>query len=141
MSLARFNREFDKAMSVAVKGSEKAIQQGVDKLFTKIIMDTPVATGQLRGNWQTSIDAPTTAQLPGTLDKDGFSTAMKSKAIIRRFKFEGSSERTIFMSNNLDYANQIEFGQYSNQAPYGMVRVNVTQFKSEIDKAANKFRR
>lgn len=141
MGLSRFNREFDKAMTVSIKGSEKVIKEGVTKLFSKIIKDTPVDTGQLRGNWQTSLNTPITEELLGTLDLNGFKSISKVGAVISRLNFTGREEVKMFMSNNLGYANRIEFGQHSSQAPYGMVRINVLSFKTEIDKAANKFRR
>lgn len=137
MSIKQFNIEFDKAIKVVIEASEKAIKNSVTKLASDIINSTPVDTGQLRANWQVSINNPAPNVLLGRTDKSGVNTINKIKSKVKRFKLKGK-ESKIFLSNNLDYASRIEFGHHSQQAPQGMVRVNLVKFSETVRMEATK---
>ena len=46
-------------------------------------------------------------------------------------------ENKITLTNNLPYAQRLEYG-WSQQAPQGFVRVNVSRFQQLINEEANK---
>lgn len=138
VNLKRFEAEFQAAAQLAIQASEKTIQETSTKLLESIINSTPVKSGQLRGNWQVTLDAPSTKDLTGTTDTSGIKTVTKAKEAVSKFKVKPGTTRSIFMANNLDYATTIEYGQTSQQAPYGMVRINVSKFQAIVDKEAKR---
>lgn len=138
VDLKRFQIEFDRAAQLSIQASEKTIKETSAKLLESIINSTPVKSGQLRGNWQVTLDAPSTKDLTGTTDTSGIKTVTKAREAVSSFKVKPGSTRSIFMANNLDYATTIEYGQTSQQAPYGMVRINVSKFQAIVDKEAKR---
>ena len=84
---------------------------------TAVIDGTPVKTGALRGSWQGSIEAPILDSIP-RLDPSG----ELPKAQVASLPVSLSND--IYLANSLPYAERIEYG-YSQQAPAGMVRVNI----------------
>ncbi len=98
------------------------------KLFSAVIMDTPVDTGRLRGNWRISEEQPL-LQTRETVDKSGGPTINESSELIQATSGDGS----IFLSNSLPYAARIEFDGHSHtKAPEGMVRKNVARFNGLV---------
>ena len=136
-SLSDFNKEFDKATKLVITGTDNTIKGTTEQLLKSIILSTPVKTGQLRGNWQTTLESPSTHDLTGTTDPSGFKTIEHAVQAVSGYS-SAKGNGKIFMANNLDYANEIEYGQKSSQSPYGMVRINVAKFQEIIDSEAKK---
>ncbi len=102
--------------------------------FTKLVIEqTPVDTGRLRGNWQSSINQAKLSQI--TTQQRGLSGAASNQAQKALAQFELGD--IFFFTNNLPYARAVEFGLYPNPpkkgegktvggfsklAPQGMVR-------------------
>lgn len=126
----QFNVEWDRAILKAKKNIQKIIREASGELFADIILYTPVDTGALRGAWVASLNSPDLKDVD-TLDKVGADTAFKALYAISQFKVGD----TIYMANNKDYAEYIEYG-HSSQAPAGMVRVNIIRFNSILEKTA-----
>lgn len=118
------------------------------ELFKRIIKRTPVgnpaiwerfsappgyAGGRLRANWLANINS---APQGTTSDKD----KTGSKAIGQAAKVSGRAKLgdSIFLVNNLPYAGVIESGRHSKQAPLGMVRITVIEFKHIVRQLARK---
>lgn len=96
-----------------------------------IIMDTPVDTGRLRGNWQCGIGQKTEGQL-SVFDKSGGVTIARITSILSQLN---KNDVAIFY-NNLPYAYPIEFGHSTRKAPQGMVRKNLTNWGSRVSRIA-----
>ena len=126
----------------------------------QIIMRTPVDTGRLRGNWQFG-----TAEIPSGQvdDKDpasGFGGPTEKK--IWNSIADAKAGTIHYIVNNLPYAQVIEYGMYPNppkgalvsyglkkttthvdkvsggystQAPQGMVRITVMEYKQFLEGA------
>jgi hypothetical protein len=91
-------------------------------LFRSIIQDTPVDTGRLAGNWQSTLNSPAS----------GESSAMGKATAISGIN-PGKASDTAFLTNNLPYAARIEFEGWSHtKAPQGMVRRNVNRIAAII---------
>jgi hypothetical protein len=90
-------------------------------LFTAVIKDTPVDSGALQGNWQTSASSPSA----GIVDRTGADGATSEvKRVIQK-------PGVYYLTNNKPYAHRIEFDGWSHtKAPKGMVRINVRRIKS-----------
>lgn len=95
-------------------------------LFTQIIQRTPVDTGRARSNWQTTINTPASGNL-SSFDRNG-SNALSQAA---RIAATADGDDTIWLVNNLPYIIRLEYG-YSDQAPQGMLRLSVQQFRAAL---------
>ena len=106
--------------------SDTAVRMIALRMFSRIILKSPVLSGRFRGNWQLAIGS-----VPeGTLeldDKTGTATIAKGAATALGF----NAGETIFFANNLPYARRLEEG-YSQQAPAGMVALTVQEFQSIV---------
>ena len=128
-----FVLDLSKFTDKAVANSEKVFRGSSISLFSNIIKRTPVKTGRLRGNWQTDINQPSV----GTLDRNGATPAI-SEAVSKVNK--ATLDDSIFLVNNLPYANAIENGSSTTQAPEGMVKVSIAEFQREVDKQARQLK-
>lgn len=114
-------------------------------LSRRVILRTPVDSGQARFNWQASIGSPASGKLDGD-DRTGSGAISKAASVT-----VNASGSIFFLTNNMPYINKLEFGGYpspspsgktsggySTQAPAGMVRVTIREFQSIVTKEANK---
>lgn len=116
-----FERAVERFGIEALVRVDKVRRASILELFSLVIDETPVDTGRLRGNWQTSLNSP----IMGTTDRlDRGGNAAKAEALANL----GALVDIVFMSNNLPYAERIEYEGYSRQAPAGMVRKNVARW-------------
>jgi len=116
--IANFTNKTEEAATKIFRGTALS-------LLGKIIKRTPVDTGRLRGNWFSSINAPI-KKVDGS--SEGYSSTVAKAKL----------GNTIFFVNNLPYAQVIEHGDYSEQAPNGMVKVTVAEFESVVKANARK---
>lgn len=141
-----FEESIQNFIKKANKNAELVVRQVTIKLYSAIILASPVDTGRFRMNWQATTDTPATGVIIGN-DPSG------SRAINAATNFVTNSAQwdEFRFTNNLPYAAVIEFGGYpgdgpnttggfSKQAPQGVVRVTVTRFQRLIDEAAAKVR-
>ena len=106
-------------------------------LFRSIIQDTPVDTGRLAGNWQSTLATPAS----GETSRTGKGAAI---ADIKT----GEIKDVAFLTNNLPYAETVEYGLfpdgpktvggYSKKSPEGMVRRNIARIKNILSRANTK---
>lgn len=125
MALA-FDRQIEAFAKKANISIDRAIRGTSIKLFSAIILASPVDTGRFRANWQASNERPASGEVNGFADP-----VNKVATYINGAPF--ANEFTL--ANNLPYAYKLEFG-YSDQAPQGMVRINVARFQSILDEQA-----
>lgn len=113
----------------------EAVRRGVTlKLFSAVILDTPVLTGRLRGNWRISEGQPV-LDTTDRVDPSGGTVLAEVSATVAKSK----GDTTLFLSNSLPYARRIEYDGWSHtKAPEGMVRRNVARFNTLITVEAAK---
>lgn len=142
--------ELDKLVRNARASVEEVYRKAAFDLTSAIVFRTPVDTGRLRGNWQTQLGSAPDGEIEGT-DSAGHGTLGKANGVI----FSAQLSDSIFVVNNLPYAEVVEYGLYPNppkrgtktiggyskQAPAGMVRVSIREFTAFIEAAAAKVRR
>lgn len=96
-------------------------------VFSEVILMSPVDTGRFRGNWQVAI-----GNIPAGMlvvdDKAGTATIAKVEAATMGLE----PGETIFLINNLPYAERLEYG-YSKQAPGGMVRLTAQRYRPIVE--------
>lgn len=129
------DRDFKKANKLIIDASESIIKATAIKLFSAIVDDTPVDTGRLRGNWQTTLGSPTQITLT-TLDKTGRIAKTQITNITNKLKINGG----VFLTNNLPYADVIENGN-SRIRGHFMVQRAVVSFSTELNKQAKRSRK
>jgi hypothetical protein len=108
---------------------DKVRRASVLELFKLVVMATPVDTGRLRGNWQTTINSPAGA---ATTRDDPSGAAALAEAMANL----GSLADVVWFTNNLPYAERIEYEGWSRQAPEGMVRRHLAQWQRIVSAKA-----
>ena len=103
----------------AMAKSEAKIKKAFIGLSTDIIMDTPVLSGRLRNNWFVSVNKGSNETTESTTN-----TAVNRASAVT-FKLGD----TLYLTNNLPYAERIEFKGWSNKAPSGMLRRNLIRWE------------
>lgn len=127
-----FALDVSKFVEKAKKNPEKVMRQVSIKLFSAIIKASPVDTGRFRMNWMASGGNPASGVTDAT-DKSGNIATGNATS----FVLKAADWREFTLTNNLPYAQRLEYG-WSQQAPAGVVRTNVSRFQQLINEEANK---
>jgi len=123
--LANFTKKTEKAGEMVFRGS-------AFEILSAIIKRTPVDTGRLRGNWFTSLNQ---AVKSISVSRSASNSISNASGQTKKAKLSD----TIYMMNNLPYAAIIENGS-SKQAPAGMLRVTITEWKRLVNAKARQAR-
>lgn len=120
---------------------ETAIKKIVIDIFSKVILRTPVDTGRARANWVVGLNGPnqmlasSTEVDKGRVDPTGMA---RSKAKTRMIQWvRGANVETTksyFLTNNVVYAIRLEYGWSRKQAPSGMVRVTLREYRKIVQR-------
>lgn len=119
LDIGRFARKFGIQADAAARKVILDIQADVMKA-------TPVDTGLLRSSWFVGMGTPS-AQKATTPDS-GKSAQGLAASTLAGFKWGA----TVYLTNNLPYANFIEFGGSKVKAPEGMLRVTVARYQAQF---------
>ena len=113
----------------ATQEKVEKIRRGITlKLLSAVVLDTPVLTGRLRGNWRVSEGAPV-LDTTDRVDPSGAAVMSEISAAVAA----SSGDTSVFLANSLPYASRIEYEGWSHtKAPEGMVRRNVSRFNQLI---------
>lgn len=128
----QFNVDMAKAIEGVGGDIEDTIKLAVLGLFTAILYKTPVDTGRLAYNWQASVDSPKQSERSG-VDPDKTATLEEIKTNVGKWTLKNKS---LWIANNVEYAEDIEYGKSRVKAPQGMVRVSLREFDSIFKGAA-----
>lgn len=142
-----FSVDVSKWVEKAQLNNEEVVRGTALKLFSSFIVGSPVDEGTFRNNWFVSGVHPS-----GEVDPTD--TAGSDQSAISRMTGDLKkliAWESITFTNNLPYANVIEFGGFrgngpntaggfSKQAPAGVVRVNAVRFQHLINEEAAKVR-
>jgi hypothetical protein len=93
-----FGREIAKYAQRTGKRIEQVVRAVAVQTLSGIVKDTPVDTGRLRGNWQTSAGTPIYTQI----DREDKNGATVIKEIVDNVNPRGVT----YMTNNLPYAKR-----------------------------------
>ena len=127
-------------VKTVIKG-RKALQKISMDLFKSVILMSPVGNpdlwkhpvrgyvgGRFKGNWQAGINSA-----PGGIlddeDESGGATIGKMVGAIDGKASEGDA---IYLVNNLPYAQRLENGWSTKQAPNGMVALSIQKFDGRV---------
>ncbi|MAT70364.1 MAG: hypothetical protein CMJ58_12665 [Planctomycetaceae bacterium] len=122
-----FDADVARFVKRARDGANK-LTRGVElELFRSAIMDTPVDTGRLRGNWQYSHGRPVDQERDAE-DQSGVRTTSEMQSGV----LSAPWPRKSYLRNNLPYAIRIEEGHSTIKAPQGMVRRNLRRIAANL---------
>lgn len=94
-------------------------------LFNAVVLDTPVLSGRLRGNWRFSLNKP-----DRTVNEDVDRTGSVAFNLMTTTFSASKGDDSLEAANSLPYAARIEYEGWSHtKAPQGMVRKNVVRFR------------
>jgi len=141
LELSEFTKMTDHKMLLVTK--KVALQ-----LFTDVIKDTPVDQGRLKGAWMPSVNKfDTSVWLTPDKSRKGQRSADSKAKIAGEFNTVKLGD-TLTLSNNMDYAEVVEYGLYvpvnsekviggfSAKAPAGMVGINLLRWQKKVDDIA-----
>lgn len=123
-----FATDFAKLLKQAGDKADLVVRKTALSLGKSLVDKCPVDTGRFRGNWQygTAVNTDTSS----ANDKTGGVVMGRIAAEIANWR----SGQTIYLTNSLPYARSLEYG-HSKQAPQGMVRITVADFKQTLRNA------
>lgn len=130
----QFSVDLDKEIQQAQDKAEDTVKFAVLGLFRAIVLKTPVDTGHLAYNWQVSVDNPETSERAG-VDPDKQTTLAEGQTNVGKWTL---NNKMLWIANNVEYAEDIEYGKSKLKAPQGMVRVSLREFDSIFRGAAMK---
>lgn len=132
----------------AKKNPEIVMRKVSMKLFSAIIMGSPVDTGRFRNNWFANFGPTPSSEITAYTGKQGTAAISRVSKVITESR--GLSWTELTLTNNLPYAAVIEYGGYkpgdgpntvggfSKQAPSGLVGINVKRFNALLEEEAAK---
>lgn len=129
--MAQWEADMRRIRNLTEKKMNKVYRIATMETAKDIIMDTPVDTGRLRGNWQAGRGSKNSGQL-SVFDKSGGLSVSRITSVFTKLK----SGDVAYFFNNLPYAYPIEFGHSTRKAPQGMVRKNVVNWGSRVERIA-----
>jgi hypothetical protein len=118
-------RDLSQFREKALESADKERRAICLEILKSVAMMTPVDTGRARGNWQVSSDTPKR----NVIERDSKSW---SSVVSQEMGNFGKLGDTVYMTNNLPYIYGLEYGQRSEQAPSGMVRVTLARIRGLI---------
>jgi hypothetical protein len=128
-------KEFSTKTQQRIERTRRAI---IIELFISVIMDTPVLTGRLRGNWQATIGSPAIGE---TGARGGASPGLPAELNeeVQGVAFNIKGDQPAYLVNNLPYAHRVEFEGWSHtKAPQGMMRINVIRVTNKMNEIIRK---
>lgn len=105
---------------------ETAVKSTVLEMHASMVRMSPVDTGRFRASWSIGVGAP--GPLPAGLRFDAASVAALQ---VRGDLADWQPGQTIYVTNPMPYGPKLENG-WSKQAPAGMVRVTIADFRARF---------
>jgi hypothetical protein len=149
--VAHWSIPFDKLAKKLNNDIEVVIRASILKVFSDVVIRSPVDTGRFRANWNFSYNV-IDAKISDSVDVTGEGKLAEIQAALLKFKLGDVA----YLANSLPYAMVLEYGLYpdpvlrgsfvkgegmviksaggySKQAPHGMVRVAAREFAQDVN--------
>jgi hypothetical protein len=111
-----------------MKGNERTMRRAAIAAFGMIIKETPVDKGRLRSNWFCSGSEGDNSVSDVVISESQSVMNMTNKvASLRDWSM-------FILTNNLPYAERIEYQGWSDLAPAGVVRVSLARVGQNIER-------
>jgi hypothetical protein len=99
--------------------AESQVKEVTGDIFRTAVKLSPVYTGAFRASWRVSFNEARTDVTKG------FTPSNPIRGAQFRWPSGFKLGDTVIISNNQPYADLIEYGGWSNQAPYGVLRLAI----------------
>ena len=139
-NLAEFKRLLGKQAVRTVEAVTKDAQLAVGQyVYEKMIMRTPVLTGHARHNWRPSINEQVDEEQDGVFGGDTTGEPITAAErgrwndVARQLKAMPVGQ-TLWISNNVPYAQRLENGWSQGKAPQGMVKITLAEVLEGVAK-------
>jgi len=135
--LAQFKKGL-KAERSRFPNAVKSAQSGLaGRLYSGIILKTPVLTGHARHNWMPTVGEPLYQELEGVAGVDYTGEPFTETEIIKMRRVQRQLKaiplgEAIYICNNAPYIEILEFGNPSPKAPHGMVEVTIVSVLEDV---------
>lgn len=129
MSNAAFKARIAARTARVEKKLSEVVRLTVLSMSQRMINRSPVDTGRFRGNWQLGL-ASINSDTSSPPDTSGTSAMGR----ISRGLSVAEIGKRIYITNSLPYSRRLEYG-WSQQAPQGMVRLTVAEFRDSLREA------
>lgn len=136
-----FSGDLEKFRKKVSSDTRHVFRASALELFSAVTFTTPVDKGVLRNNWFATVPSAGSTELPVSGEFSRISGDITGAEVIEQIKRELRKiklDSTVFFTNNLAYAERIEFDGHSAQAPEGMVRVNALRWENIVDNNVRK---
>ena len=100
------------------------------EMLQQVVVQTPVDTGQARGNWRVSIGTIDTSTDSNLLDRSGSGSISVG---LRTIQAGGGLGKVVHISNSLSYMEKLNNG-WSMQAPKNFVQI---AFRNVVNRYGN----
>lgn len=126
--MGKFTSDLKGFKRKALENVERVRRESIIKLFDMVAVASPVDTGRFRGNWQCSVGTPNISTIESVRPLSQVQKEIQANL--------GELKDTVFLTNNLPYAEPLEYDGHSAQAPEGMVRVNAAKWPDIVKSVA-----
>lgn len=122
-----FSDDIKKFAEKAGKTQERIALEMIVDLNRLVVEKTPVDTGNARGGWTASINAPIVMMGDiGAKDKSGSRTVNKLSKVAQR-----AMGNVYYLTNSVSYILPLEFGT-KKMRPFAMARTSVKEVKQKV---------
>lgn len=121
-----FTIPLDRLAAMTTEKMETVARRATLEVFSSVVKKSPVDTGRFKANWNVSASNPDYSVTSSVAQSRGEQQAREALVL--------PVGGVVYLSNGLPYARRLEYG-WSKQAPSGMVRTSVIEFKAFIDAA------
>ena len=123
---ARWSQDLNALAAKTGLRLDAVIRKATLEIFTAAVRMSPVKSGRFKANWNVSYGAPDLSVTESTDQGRGLAEAAKALSL--------PVGGVVYLTNGLPYARRLEYG-WSKQAPYGMIRYSVLQYRRFLLKA------
>lgn len=127
------SKDLNKFAQLSMSKAEKVVQGSLLTVGGRMIKGSPVRDGFFRNSWMTSwgaIDGNTREE-----DKTGSGSTGNLSHTLTSVKL-GTD---LFFTNSMPYASKLEYDGHSKQAKNGVVRVNLLDWESVVEKNIKRY--
>lgn len=112
--------------------AEAVFRETMFEIGADIIFNSPVRDGLFKSNWLSgyAYDTSTTETI----------NMAAAEAQLRQAVDGLTTDKQFYFTNSLPYADRLENGHWSQQAPNGMVKIALAQFDTIAQEKINKYK-
>lgn len=130
MTLGSFELDIARFVAKAKGNADLVVRKVALDIFKRVVIKSPVDEGRFKSSWLVGLNSVPSGD-PGTIDKTGAPSIARINASVAQMH----AGDVVTMTSSLPYSRRLEYG-HSQQAPAGVVRITVSEYRGVVDKAA-----